>query len=117
MIDNKLLNSGTLYSDIIDLDANITTIAIGLSSIGTAVATVDLQVPVIYGKQSDLTDNGWINLTAAHGWDGFPAGQLNGNFSDSVVINNLGYPAVRLKLTHTSGSSLINARLNSKINS
>ena len=111
MFKNVTFDSGVIYSDTMYINHLCTSLSIGLHAVGTAVGTIELQTPVIPGRPS----LGWVTLTAAHGWDGFPAGDLNGNFSDSISLNNVGHSQLRLKLTHVSGSSVLNGSYDLKL--
>lgn len=131
---SKILNNRTIdatatvhYSDEVYLQSS-TACAFGLEVVDdstTLAITITLWAEGINSEGqaagasggSTTYDTGWVEMVAAHGWDGFPSGDPAGNdVLDAITLVNIGHRKLRFKLVRTAGTGVVSMAANVKAN-
>lgn len=103
-------------------------LALGYDMVETSATfgtTITLQAEAIPGQgekepetptaSATTYDTGWVDLGAAHGWAGFPAGDTtSGDQDDTVSLVDVGHEILRVKVVRISGEGTATIGANTK---
>lgn len=121
----------TVYSEPIELSGIRDMAHLGYQMVETSATfatTVTLQAEIVLrggdrapsppAAGTTTYDTGWVDLTADHGWSGFPAGDTtSGDQSDAISVYDIGHPRLRLKVVRTGGAGTVTISANTKARS
>lgn len=108
--DPILVPKGTTFSLQFDVTEDTPTYA------GTVTLWATNQPDIVGDKTSNA---GWVQMTASHGWAGFPsltAGAVADGDADELTVGNAGAYAYRLRFVRSGGAATINAYASIKDN-